>query len=130
MNHKIAACLLTTLLTLSGADAMASSLRLASPAELAGAWNVYPAGQEHQPCALTLVEAGETMTGDLACVGRLLGGQPATWFPTPDGIALVDANGDTLLHMGRQHEGFYMAALPNGPTLYLQRATTLNPARP
>ncbi|WP_263262738.1 protease inhibitor Inh/omp19 family protein [Pseudomonas sp. RIT-PI-S] len=108
---------------------MASSLRLASPAELAGAWHLYPAGGERQPCAIALVEAGETLAGDLACAGRLLGGAPATWFPTPDGIALVDSNGDTLLHMGRQREGFYMATLPNSQVLYLQRATTPDPTR-
>lgn len=130
MNLKTAACLFTTLLTLSGAPLMASSLRLASPGELAGPWQFYPAGDALKPCALNLEENGERLAGDLACAGRWLGGTPATWYPTPDGIALVDTGGELLAHMGRQREGFYMARLKDGRTFYLQRKAVSTSPRP
>lgn len=121
MNFKTAACLFTTLFTLSGAHLMASSLRLASPAELAGPWQLYPEDQAQKPCALILQEQDERLAGDLTCAGHWLGSTPATWYPTPDGIALVDNHDELLVHMGRQRDGFYMAHLPDGRTLFLRR---------
>lgn len=121
MNWKTAACLFTTLFTLSGAPLMASSLRLASPAELAGPWQFYAKDDAQKPCTLILQEQDGQLAGDLACAGHWLGGTPATWYPTPDGLALVDNHDELLVHMGRQREGFYMAQLPDGRTLFLQR---------
>ncbi|MBJ2246824.1 MULTISPECIES: protease inhibitor Inh/omp19 family protein [Pseudomonas] len=116
-SHLIA-CASQVLFVSAGAHAMASSLVLPTPAQLAGHWELK---QQGKVCALELLEQANALEGDIACVAQWLGEKPLTWSPTPDGIWLMNAEGSGITHLNRQKEGEYEARTKTGEVVVLQR---------
>lgn len=100
---------------------MASSLLLPSAAQLAGRWQLHAQPGPAQPCTLHLDAAQGALDGDLSCAQALLGMRPASWLITPDTLALVGADGSTVVHFSRQDEHRYSGTSPEGGTLLLER---------
>ncbi|AXO89223.1 peptidase [Pseudomonas parafulva] len=100
---------------------MASSLLLPSAAQLAGRWQLYPQPRPAEGCALRLEAEQGTLDGDLACAQALLGLRPGSWLVTPDTLALVGADGSTVVHFSRQQVDRYTGTVPGGEVLVLER---------
>lgn len=115
---KLIACVLQVMFVSAGAHAMASSLVLPTPAQLAGHWELK---QQDQVCSLELLEQANALSGDVACVARWLGDKPLSWSPTPDGIWLMNAEGSGITHLNRQREGEYEGRTQSGGVVVLQR---------
>ena len=111
----VAALLLTTT-----ESAMASSLMLLSPAQVAGSWTFYVQGAEQDACTVTL-KKDRTFSAQVSCLQAWLGQTPTTWSPTPDGIWLFNAEGSGITHLNRQKEGDYQARTKAGEVVTLQR---------
>ena len=111
----VAALLLTTT-----ESAMASSLMLLSPAQVAGSWTFYVQGAEQDACTVTL-KKDRTFSAQVSCLQAWLGRTPTTWSPTPDGIWLFNADGSGITHLNRQKEGDYQARTKAGEVVTLQR---------
>ncbi|MBT2372885.1 protease inhibitor Inh/omp19 family protein [Pseudomonas fluorescens] len=107
------------LLMSAGATAMASSLILPSPAQLAGHWELH---QQDQVCPLDLIENASALGGDVECASRWLGENPASWSPTPDGIWLMNAEGTGITHLNRNKDGEYEGRTKSGSIVVLRRA--------
>jgi hypothetical protein len=118
--YRAMAWLIATLMMFSGDVAMASSLRLADPSELAGEWQVYLKSVPQNICALKL-EQNQTLAGDIECLAGWLSETPIGWFPEPDGISLTGKAGSRIIHLGRQQEGRYQSTKPSDPQIVLQR---------
>ncbi|NVZ67300.1 AprI/Inh family metalloprotease inhibitor, partial [Pseudomonas gingeri] len=88
---------LLVLLVLTGDAVMASSLLLPSRESLAGQWQLSVNDGSAQICVLELCVQAPTLAGDLQCAARLLGQQPGSWEPTPDGLWLFDQEGNGLV---------------------------------
>jgi hypothetical protein len=114
------AWLIATLMMFFGDVAMASSLRLADPSELAGKWQIHQHDEPVKVCTLDLAQ-NQTLGGELECIAGWLGETPVGWFPEPDGISLTGKEGSRIIHLGRQKEGLYQATLKSGTVLILQR---------
>ncbi|WP_338486875.1 protease inhibitor Inh/omp19 family protein [Pseudomonas trivialis] len=115
---KMIACVVQVMFVSAGAHAMASSLVLPTPAQLAGHWELK---QQDQVCNLELLEQANALGGDVACVAQWLGDKPLSWSPTPDGIWLMNAEGSGITHLNRQHEGEYEGRTRSGGVVVLQR---------
>ncbi|MCO7519929.1 MULTISPECIES: AprI/Inh family metalloprotease inhibitor [unclassified Pseudomonas] len=100
--------------------AMASSLLLPNPAQLAGDWTLYPDAQQAQACNLHLGASEGEIEGDLDCARDLLGLRPGSWLVTPDTLALVGGDGSSVVHFSRDG-GHYAWTRPDGTQLVLQR---------
>lgn len=117
--HTAARRVFLGLLMSAGATAMASSLILPSPAQLAGHWELH---QQDQVCPLDLIENASALGGDVECASRWLGDTPSSWSPTPDGIWLMNAEGTGISHLNRVKEGEYEVRTKSGETIVLRRA--------
>ncbi|QXH48365.1 protease inhibitor Inh/omp19 family protein [Pseudomonas xanthosomatis] len=104
--------------------AMGSSLLLPNPAQLAGRWQLYAEQSQGQPCELRLGASEGQLGGDLACAEHLLGLRPGSWLVTPDTLALVGADGSSVVHFSREGAQRYTWAAPDGTQRVLER---LNP---
>lgn len=88
---------------------MASSLVLPSAGSLSGQWTVT---DESNSCTLHLrAESVESANGYKlsilsSCSPEVLPQVPAAWRPTPDGIALLDSDGLTVLFFSREGEQY------------------------
>ncbi|MFJ2362332.1 AprI/Inh family metalloprotease inhibitor [Pseudomonas sp. NPDC087697] len=120
-TYRAMAWLIATLIMFSGDVAMASSLRLADPSELAGQWQIYLKSAPQNICALKL-EQNQTLAGDIECLAGWLSETPIGWFPEPDGISLTGKEGSRIIHLGRQQEGLYQSTKHSDPQIVLQRA--------
>ncbi|AIG01288.1 protease inhibitor Inh [Pseudomonas fluorescens] len=123
MQAKRAWALLAALalIDLPGESAMASTLRMPRFEELEGQWRVYLQQEQDQTCTLALHARSRAVEGELACAAHWLGGMPAAWEPTPDGINVYSGDGRRLMHFGRQPENIYLGRLPAGGFLVLER---------
>ena len=83
------------LLTFTIESAMANSLLLLSPAQLAGSWTFYPQDDVTQACQVQLV-ADKTFSPEVKCLQTWLGEVPTSWSPTPDGLFLMGKDGRVL----------------------------------
>lgn len=107
---------------------MASSLVLQSAADLAGSWTLQQDAAA-ESCQLQLladtVEAadGYALKGDTTCVNQWLADELKAWRPTPAGIALLKADGLTLVLLGRQSSGEYQGHKQGGAKLVLRRSS-------
>lgn len=129
--RKAAAWLLATLMMFPGDDvAMASSLKLADPLELAGKWQATlnalqdPETSQDNPsniCFMAL-QPNQTLGDGADCLATWLGEQVVGWFPEPDGIAMTGKEGSRIVFFSRQHEGLYKSTLKSGQVITLQRA--------
>ena len=95
-----------------------------SPKEAAGAWVLESQG--HSLCRLTLGTAklaGETYAVKRAadCAGALPS-QPVGWKATADGMALVGADGGTILAFARWSNSLFVSHRSSGIDVQLRRA--------
>jgi hypothetical protein len=126
------AWLLATLIMFPGDTTMASSLKLADPAELAGQWQATLVAKQDSPESLAMQDepsnvclvdllSTQTLGEGAECLGAWLT-EPATgWFPEPDGIAITGKEGSRIFFFSRQHDGFYQGNLKSGLTITLKR---------
>ncbi|KPX42379.1 protease inhibitor Inh/omp19 family protein [Pseudomonas syringae pv. tagetis] len=117
-QYSLAAFALLT--SISGVS-MAMSLKLPSPAELSGKWQLFVQAQADQACELQLNTDMPQLGGDSACAAKWLHEAPVGWFPTPDGLALTGKEGNRLIHFNHMGEQHYQARLPDGKVLMLER---------
>jgi hypothetical protein len=89
-----------------------------SPAEAAGAWTLQSAGQ-----ALCTIRLGADHSARAAsdCAGALPGA-PAAWRPTADGMALVGADGQSLIGFSRWSNSLFVSHRASGVDVQLRRA--------
>ncbi|MCF5163096.1 alkaline proteinase inhibitor [Pseudomonas congelans] len=122
INHvvRIVPATFALLVGISGAS-MAMSLKLPDPAELSGKWRLSVQGKTNEACELHLNTDVPQLTGDLACAVKWLHEAPTGWFPTPDGLAFTDKEGNRLIHLNNMGEQVYEARLPGGEVLVLGR---------
>ena len=108
------------LLTFTIENAMANSLLLLSPAQLAGGWTFYPQEDTTRSCRVELV-ADKTFSPEVKCLEAWLGEAPVSWSPTPDGMFLMGKDGTDLVHMNRIEPGLYEARLGGDKVLVMER---------
>ena len=130
---KATAWLLATLMIFFGEVAMASSLRLADPSELAGKWQAtLNAAQDtaesqalqDKPSNVCVIDFQQKQTlGDGAdCLSAWLQETAMGWFTEPDGIAITGKEGSRIVFFSREREGRYTSTLKSGLTITLVRA--------
>jgi len=120
-TDRAAAWLIAALMTFFGDVAMASSLRLADPAELAGHWQLSQPAAPSKTCTLDLERNG-TLGAGAECLSGWIGESAIGWFPEPDGIAVTGKEGSKIIFLSRQKEGLYQGTLKSGSLVILQRA--------
>lgn len=130
---KATAWLLATLMIFFGEVAMASSLRLADPSELAGKWQAtLNAAQDtaesqalqDKPSNVCIIDFQQKQTlGDGAdCLSAWLQETAIGWFTEPDGIAITGKEGSRIVFFSREREGRYTSTLKSGLIITLVRA--------
>lgn len=119
-TYKTTAWLIATLMMFFGDVAMASSLKLADPAELAGKWKVTRQDKPLDVCTLEL-KANQTLGEGADCLAFWLEEQPSGWFPEPDGIALTDTEGSKIVFFSRQRGREYQVILKSGLIILLKQ---------
>ncbi|CAN7486005.1 AprI/Inh family metalloprotease inhibitor [Pseudomonas sp. GL-B-26] len=131
-TYRTTAWLLATLMMFFGDLAMASSLKLADPSELAGKWQATlnteqdaPESQalQDKPSNVCIIDFQQKQTlGDGAeCLSAWLDEPAVGWFPEPDGISITGKEGSRIVFFSRQHEGVYKSTLKSGLIITLQR---------
>ncbi|WP_223484852.1 AprI/Inh family metalloprotease inhibitor [Pseudomonas sp. A-RE-19] len=132
LTCKATAWLLATLMMFFGDVAMARSLRLADPSELAGKWqatlNTAQDSAESQTlqdkpsnvCSIEL-KSNQTLGEGADCLGAWLNESAIGWFPEPDGIAVTGNEGSRIAFFSRQREGLYKSTLKSGLIITLER---------
>ncbi|MFW9082494.1 AprI/Inh family metalloprotease inhibitor [Pseudomonas sp. P2757] len=132
-THKAALWLLPTLMTISGATTMASSLRLEDPSMFAGQWQATLTARDEPPEAqaqqdkpsntcLIELESNQTLGKGAECLGAWLEQTPIGWFPDPDGLSITGKEGSRIQFFSRQRDGLYLSTLKSGLVITLQRA--------
>ncbi|TPG76225.1 AprI/Inh family metalloprotease inhibitor [Pseudomonas arsenicoxydans] len=128
-SNRTTAWLLATWMIFFGEAAMASSLKLADPAELAGKWLATLSSRDDSPASQVLQDKPSnvcvielqlklTLGKGADCLSAWLAGEKAIgWFNEPDGIAITGNDGSKILFLSRQRDGSYKAAL--NPTLVI-----------
>ncbi|MBO1538642.1 AprI/Inh family metalloprotease inhibitor [Pseudomonas sp. OA65] len=128
--------LLATLMMFCGEVAMARSLLLAEPSQLAGQWQAILSSPQDttqsqaiqdKPSNTCLVElkADQTLGGQTDCLGQWLGDEPVRWFTEPDGLSLIGQQ-DSRTHLGLRGEHHYLVTLKSGLILRLERNKSQN----
>lgn len=117
---KAMACVVAVLFTTTE-SAMASSLMLLSPAQVAGNWTFYLQGAEQDACTVKL-KKDRTFSAQARCLHAWLGRTPTTWSPTPDGILLIAKDGTQSLFLALREAGLYEGAVDGAKTLIMKRA--------
>ncbi|UCP11128.1 protease inhibitor Inh/omp19 family protein [Pseudomonas sp. MM213] len=111
--------LLAALMMFFGDVAMASSLKLADPSELAGKWRVTQQDKPSIVCPLEF-KANQTLGDGTECLVEWLEEQPIGWFPEPDGIALTGKEGSKIVFFSRQRDGLYRGTSKSGLIIILE----------
>ena len=117
---KAMGCLAAVLFTTTE-SAMASSLMLLSPAQVAGSWTFYVQGAEQDACTVKL-KKDRTFSAQVSCLQAWLGRTPTTWSPTPDGILLIGRDGTQSMFLELREAGRYEGAVDGAKTLVMKRA--------
>ncbi|WPN60740.1 AprI/Inh family metalloprotease inhibitor [Pseudomonas sp. P9_31] len=131
-TYKATAWLLATLMMFLGDAAMARSLKLADPSELAGKWqatlntaqdSAESRALQDKPSNVCTVElkSNQTLGEGADCLGAWLNESATGWFPEPDGIAVTGKEGSRIVFFSRQHEGLYKSTLKSGLIITLKR---------
>lgn len=132
-TYRATAWLLATLMIFIGDVAMASSLKLADPSQLAGKWQITLVASDDSPESATLqdkpsnqctlsLEANQTLGEGADCLSAWLQEPAVGWFPEPDGIAITGKEGSRIVFFSRQYEAFYQSTLKSGLLVTLKRA--------
>ena len=111
----VAALLLTTT-----ESAMASSLMLLNPAQVAGRWTFYVKGGEQDACTVTL-KKDRTFSAQARCLQAWLGRTPTRWSPTPDGLLLIGKDGSQPIFLELREPGCYEGSVDGTKTLVMKR---------
>ncbi|KPG91938.1 hypothetical protein AEQ67_28590 [Pseudomonas sp. RIT-PI-q] len=126
-TYRTIAWLLVTFMMFFGDLAMASSLKLADPSQLAGKWQATlianggsPESQASTVCTLVL-HANQTLGEGAECLSAWLGEQTTGWFTEPDGLAITGPEGSKVLFFSQHRDGFYQSTLKSGLIITLQR---------
>ncbi|WP_032834815.1 AprI/Inh family metalloprotease inhibitor [Pseudomonas sp. GM50] len=130
---RATAWLLATLMMFLGDVAMARSLKLADPSELAGKWQATLITAQDSPESLALqdkpsnvctieLKLNQTLGEGADCLGAWLNESAIGWFPEPDGIAVTGKEGSRIVFFSRQLEGVYKSTLKSGLSITLERA--------
>ncbi|MDB5481110.1 MAG: Protease inhibitor Inh [Caulobacteraceae bacterium] len=94
-----------------------------APGEAAGAWTLEAQGRSI--CVLKLgaekTKAGAYKLDAPASCGDALPAGLAGWWPDPDGMSMVDANGQTLISFGRWSNSLLVSHRSSGVDLQLRR---------
>ena len=126
------AWLMATLMMISGATSMASSLRLEEPSVFAGQWQATLSARDDSAeaqklqdkpsntCAVDL-QSNQTIGKGVDCLGAWLEEAPIGWFPEPDGISITGKEGSRIQFFSRQRDGLYLAILKSGLKITLER---------
>lgn len=131
-TYRATAWLLATLMMFLGDVAMARSLKLADPSELAGKWQATlnaaqdsPESQvlQDKPSNVCSIEfnVNQTLGEGADCLGAWLNESAIGWFPEPDGIAVTGKEGSRIVFFSRQREGLYKSILKSGLIITLER---------
>ncbi|UZE20975.1 protease inhibitor Inh/omp19 family protein [Pseudomonas sp. B21-054] len=128
------AWLSATLMMFCGEVAMARSLLLAEPSQLAGQWQAVLSGPQEnaqtqalqdKPSNTCLVElrADQTLGGQTDCLGHWLGDEPVHWFTEPDGLSLIGKQ-NSRVHLGLRQAQHYQVTLKSGLIITLERSNS------
>ena len=132
-TYRTTAWLLATFMMIFGDVAMASSLKLADPSELAGKWQATLIAKDDSPESQALqdkpsnvcvidFQPKQTLGEGADCLSAWLDGESAIgWFPEPDGMAITGKEGSKILFLSRQRDGSYKATLKSGLVITLVR---------
>jgi hypothetical protein len=132
-TYRTTAWLLATFMMIFGDVAMASSLKLADPSELAGKWQATLIAKDDSPESQALqdkpsnvcvidFQPKQTLGEGADCLSAWLDGESAIgWFPEPDGLAITGKEGSKILFLSRQRDGSYKAILKSGLVITLVR---------
>ncbi|WP_309675001.1 AprI/Inh family metalloprotease inhibitor [Pseudomonas sp.] len=132
-TYRTTAWLLATFMMFFGDLAMASSLKLADPSELAGKWQATLIAKDDSPESQALqdkpsnvcvidFQPKQTLGEGADCLNAWLGGESAIgWFPEPDGLAITGKEGSKILFLSRQRDGSYKATLKSDLVITLVR---------
>lgn len=132
-SNRTTAWLLATLMIFFGEAAMASSLKLADPAELAGKWQATLSSRDDSPASQAMqdkpsnvcvmeLQLKQTLGEGADCLSAWLEGEKAIgWFNEPDGIAITGNEGSKILFFSRQRDGSYKAAVNSARVITLVR---------
>jgi hypothetical protein len=132
-TDRTTAWLLATFMMIFGDVAMASSLKLADPSELAGKWQATLIAKDDSPESQVLqdkpsnvcvidFQPQQTLGEGADCLSAWLDGESAIgWFPEPDGLAITGKEGSKVLFLSRQRDGSYKATLKSGLVITLVR---------
>lgn len=132
-TYRATAWLLATFMMIFGDVAMASSLKLADPSELAGKWQATLIAKDDSPESQALqdkpsnvcvidFQPQQTLGEGADCLSAWLDGESAIgWFPEPDGLAITGKEGSKILFLSRQRDGSYKATLKSGLVITLVR---------
>ncbi|MEO4015693.1 AprI/Inh family metalloprotease inhibitor [Pseudomonas rossensis] len=129
---RTTAWLLATFMMFFGDLAMASSLKLADPSELAGKWQATLIAKDDSPESQALqdkpsnvciidFQQKQTLGDGAGCLSAWLDEPAVGWFPEPDGISITGKEGSRIVFFSRQHEGLYKSTLESGLIITLQR---------
>jgi hypothetical protein len=132
-TNAFAAWFLAMFMIFSGEAAMASSLKLADPSELAGKWQATLSTRDDAPETQTMqdkpsnvcvieLQLQQTLGEGADCLSAWLAGEKAIgWFTEPDGIAITGNEGSKILFFSRQRDGSYRANLKSTLVIKLVR---------
>nr|WP_153227181.1 AprI/Inh family metalloprotease inhibitor [Pseudomonas sp. CFBP13508] len=132
-TYTTMAWLMAVTLMMTGATSMASSLRLDDPSAFAGRWQATLTGHsdtpetrslQDKPSNTCLVELApnQTLGEGTECLAAWLGEAPISWFPEPDGVAIIGEKGSKIAFFSRQRESVYTKNLDGGLLITLERA--------
>jgi hypothetical protein len=132
-TYRATAWLFATLIMFLGDVAMASSLKLADPSELAGKWQATlntpqdtaeSQALQDKPSNVCVIdfERKQTLGQGAECLSAWLDESAIGWFTEPDGIAITGKEGSRIVFFSRQREGLYTSTLKSGLIITLVRA--------
>ena len=115
---------LAALVLLFGAGsalALADSLILPSPAQIAGPWQISAEASPQAQCAFRLRQSDRAVLDPQHCLSSILGFVALSWSVQPDGIVLHGA-GETLpMLFSRQDAARYSGRDRAGKTVWIER---------
>ena len=92
-----------------------------TPAEAAGTWTVESQGRAICTVTLRGDKAANGYGARAAGCGQAIPGAPVAWKPTSDGMALVGADGATLIAFNRWSNSLFVSHRGSGADIQLRR---------
>jgi hypothetical protein len=92
-----------------------------TPAEAAGPWTVETQGRAICTVTLSGQKRGAGYAAKATACGDTIPGSPVAWQPTSDGMALVGADGRTLIAFNRWSNSLFVSHRGSGADIQLRR---------